>query len=225
MCGRYSFNVKKAELKVQLPGVSLPDHWIENLNICPSEQALVICKGNQLVLTAMKWGFTNKGLSGIEMVPHINARSETVFEKRRFKDAILHKRCIIPADSFYEWGKYGKTKIPYRILPSDDAILYMAGIWESFQHDNILFSSFVLVTTEANEDLSDLHHRMPVCLNTEEERENWLSDLTSTGDLVSLMKPVKKGYFKKYAVSNLVNNIKVKSGSLHERINAPLTLF
>jgi putative SOS response-associated peptidase YedK len=225
MCGRYSFNIKKNELKVQLPGVSLPDDWIENLNICPSEQGFVLYKDKQLTLSAMNWGFRNAGQSKVDMIPIINARSETVFEKKRFRDAILNNRCIIPADSFYEWGKYGKSKIPYRILPSDDSLLFMAGIWESYQFENAILLTFVLVTTEANKDISDVHHRMPVFLPTEKSRDNWLSDVTSTSDLARCMHPVKKGYLKKYAVSNLVNNIKIKTGNLHERIPSPLTLF
>ena len=79
-----------------------------------------------------------------------------------FKNAILSRRCILPADSFYEWGKYGKAKIPYRILPFDGSVLFMAGIWKTFEHNQSLYSAFVIVTTVASEDLSDLHNRMPV---------------------------------------------------------------
>ena len=112
MCGRYSFNVKKDVLKVQLPGVSLPDDWIENLNICPTEKALTIHKIDTMALSFMQWGFQQTNAIKKDLPLYINARSETIFEKINFKGSIINRRCIIPADSFYEWKTYGKSKIP-----------------------------------------------------------------------------------------------------------------
>jgi len=225
MCGRYSFNIKKEDLKIQLPGISLPDNWIQNLNICPTEEAFAIFNDNHLLFSPMKWGFKNEIISKNEMTLYINARSETIFEKKNFKNAILNRRCILPADSFYEWGKYGKSKIPYRIMPSEDQVLFMAGIWQTFEHNKALFSAFVIITTQASDDMSGLHNRMPVILNTVKKRENWLSAQTSTDELINMMKPTPNGYIKNYPVSNMVNNIKVKTGDLHAPINSPLTLF
>lgn len=225
MCGRYSFNVKKDDLKVQLPGISLPENWIQNLNICPTEQAFAIFNENHIQLSRMKWGFQNEIISKKEMTLSINARSETIFEKKNFKNAILNRRCLLPADSFYEWGKYGKSKIPYRILPSDNVILFMAGIWQTYEHNQTLHSAFVIATTEASQDLSDLHNRMPVLLDTPKKRENWLNARTPASELIDMMKPLPNGYLKKYPVSNLINNIKVKTGNLHTPVNLPLTLF
>lgn len=225
MCGRYSFNIKKEDLKIQLPGISLPDNWIQNLNICPTEEAFAIFNENHLLFSTMKWGFKNEIISKNEMTLYINARSETIFEKKNFKNSILKRRCILPADSFYEWGKYGKSKIPYRIMPSEDPVLFMAGIWQAFEHNKALFSAFVIITTEASDDMSGLHNRMPVILNTVKKRENWLSAQTSTDELINMMKPTPGGYLKNYPVSNIVNNIKVKTGDLHAPVNSPLTLF
>lgn len=225
MCGRYSFNIKKEDLKIQLPGISLPDNWIHNLNICPTEEAFAIFNENHLLFSRMKWGFKNEIISKNEMTLYINARSETIFEKKNFKNSILKRRCILPADSFYEWGKYGKSKIPYRIMPSEDPVLFMAGIWQAFEHNKALFSAFVIITTEASDDMSGLHNRMPVILNTVKKRENWLSAQTSTDELINMMKPTPGGYLKNYPVSNIVNNIKVKTGDLHAPVNSPLTLF
>lgn len=226
MCGRYSFNLKKDDLKVQLPEILLPENWLQNLNICPTEEALTIFDVNNLLqLSRMRWGFQNDVISKNEMALCINARSETIFEKMNFKNAILSRRCILPADSFYEWGKYGKAKIPYRILPFDGSVLFMAGIWKTFEHNQSLYSAFVIVTTVASEDLSDLHNRMPVLLDTPKKRESWLSAGTPTVELVNMMKPLTAGYLKKYPVSNLINNIKIKSGDLHTPVNSPLTLF
>ena len=118
MCGRYSFNVKKDVLKVLLPGVSLPNDWVESLNICPTEQALAIHKVDTMVLSFMRWGFQQNNAVKMDLPPYINARSETIFEKVNFKGSVVNRRCIIPADSFYEWKTYGKSKIPHRILPS-----------------------------------------------------------------------------------------------------------
>lgn len=225
MCGRYSFNVKKDVLKVQLPGVSLPDDWIESLNICPTEEALAIQKSDGLLLSRMRWGFhQNKAISK-DFPLHINARSETIFEKVNFKDSVLHRRCIIPADSFYEWKTYGKSKLPYRILPAKDSILFMAGIWQTFEYMNSTSSSFVVITTESNEDIAFLHNRMPVILDTESKRENWLCDTSTKEELIKLMVPSPTAYLTYYPVVNLVNNIRVKNGALHEKGLSPLTLF
>lgn len=225
MCGRYSFNVKKDVLKVQLPGISLPDDWIENLNICPTEQALSIYKHDSKALYFMRWGFQHISATKRNLPTYINARSETIFEKVNFKDSVINRRCIIPADSFYEWKTYGKSKIPYRILPSKDPVLFMAGIWQSFEISNNTFSAFVIVTTESNVDIAFLHNRMPVILDTADKRENWLSDAATKEELVKMMVPSPSTYLTCYPVTNLVNNIRVKNGALHDKGHSPLTLF
>jgi putative SOS response-associated peptidase YedK len=225
MCGRYSFNVKKDVLKVLLPGVSLPNDWVESLNICPTEQALAIHKVDSMALSLMRWGFQQTNPIKKDLPPLINARSETIFEKVNFKDSVINRRCIIPADSFYEWKIYGKSKIPYRILPSKDPVLFMAGIWQTFESSNNTFSAFLIVTTDSNEDIAFLHNRMPVILDTDDKRENWLSDAATKEDLVKMMVPSPSTYLTCYPVANLVNNIRVKNGDLHEKGHLPLTLF
>ena len=225
MCGRYSFNVKKDVLKVQLPGVSLPDDWIENLNICPTEKALAIHKVDSMTLSFMRWGFKQTKDIKKDLPLYINARSETIFEKINFKGSIINRRCIIPADSFYEWKTYGKSKIPYRILPSKDPVLFMAGIWQTFEYSNHTFSSFVIVTTESNEDIAFLHNRMPVLLETEDKREYWLADDATKEELVKIMFSSPSAYLTSYPVSPLVNNIRVKNGGIHDKGRSPLTLF
>lgn len=225
MCGRYSFNVKREVLKVQLPGLSLPDDWIESLNICPTEQALVVQKTDTFELSPLRWGFKQSKSMSKDFTLHINARSETIFEKVNFKDSAVHRRCIIPADSFYEWKTYGKAKMPYRILSTKDSILFMAGIWQTFDYNNDTFSSFVIVTTESNDDIASLHNRMPVILDTESKRECWLSNTVTKEELVKVMVPTPSAYLTYYPVANLVNDIRVKNGALHERVHIPLTLF
>lgn len=225
MCGRYSFNVKKDVLKMHLPGVSLPDDWVESLNICPTEQALVIQKMDKLVLSSMQWGFKQTNAIKKDLPLYINARSETIFDKVNFKGSIINKRCIIPSDSFYEWKTYGKSKMPYRILPSKDPILFMAGIWQKFEYMNNSFSSFVIITTESNEDIAFLHSRMPVILETEHKRESWLSETVTKEELMKIMTPSLSSYLTSYSVTPLVNNVKVKIGALHDEVHSPLTLF
>ncbi len=225
MCGRYSFNVKKDVLKVLLPGVSLPNDWVESLNICPTEQALAIHKVDTMEISFMRWGFQQNNTIKKDLPPFINARSETIFEKVSFKGSVVNRRCIIPADSFYEWKIYGKSKIPYRILPSKDPVLFMAGIWETFEYSNHTYSSFVIVTTESNEDIAFLHNRMPVLLETEDKRENWLADAATKEELVKIMVPSPSAYLTSYPVAPLVNNIRVKNGALHDKGHSPLTLF
>jgi putative SOS response-associated peptidase YedK len=101
----------------------------------------------------------------------------------------------------------------------------MAGIWQTLEYSNHIFSSFVIVTTESNEDIAFLHNRMPVILETEDKRENWLYDAATKEELVKIMVPSPSAYLTSYPVAPLVNNIRVKNGALHDKGYSPLTLF
>ena len=119
-----------------------------------------------LLAEEMTWGFPQYQKSGLL----INARAETVLERKMFRDSVLHRRCIIPAKQFYEWDS-DKNKAAF--LRENQPILYMAGFYNCFLDED----RFVIITTQANESVSPVHHRMPLILDGN-ELEDWVYDDT-----------------------------------------------
>ena len=148
-----------------------------------------------------KWGFPNyKQNSGVI----INARCETLAEKPTFRKLLQNNRCLIPASGFYEWKTIEKHKEKYLIRPASDKLMYFAGLYNNFTDKNgIPFTSFVIITTEANSQMSQIHTRMPVILSSA-EANGWKNDIhgsanntcvrtnTCDTDILSLLKPYDK---------------------------------
>ncbi len=136
----------------------------------------------------------------------INARSETVAQKPAFKQSFARRRCLIPADSFYEWMKDGPRKRPFNIGMKDDSVFAFAGLWDSWEPpDGPPVESCTILTTAANSLVSALHDRMPVILPPE-HCEAWLNAPASEAS--SLLLPFDPAPMKRYEVSLLVNNPK-----------------
>ncbi|TCL59554.1 putative SOS response-associated peptidase YedK [Kineothrix alysoides] len=165
MCGRYYVDdetVHKIEKIVRQVSEKIVH---KKGDIYPTNQVPII-HSNQDSLTSsvMTWGFpkhTDKGVI-------VNARSETVKTKRTFSKSIIERRCIVPAAGFYEWDKE-KNKI--RFERNDNNIIYMAGIWKSYDGEN----RFVILTTNANKSVENVHERMPLILE-DSELESWVFD-------------------------------------------------
>lgn len=155
MCGRFFLDVNNKEI---LDYYNIKDEKEGGGEKFPSHKAIVI-KENET--TYMKWGFplNNKLV--------INARGETVFEKRFFKKAIKSQRCLIPACHFYEW----KDKMKYKIKVDNEKFFSMAGIYNKVIDKNgEEHYAFVILTAGANREMSEIHHRMPVILDKKEEK-------------------------------------------------------
>lgn len=136
----------------------------------------------------------------------INARSETVAQKPAFKQSFARRRCLIPADSFYEWMKDGPRKRLFNIGMKDDSVFAFAGLWDSWEPpDGPPVESCTILTTAANSLVSALHDRMPVILPPE-HYEAWLNAPASEAS--SSLLPVDPALLKRYEVSLLVNNPK-----------------
>lgn len=225
MCGRYSFAPKPKQLTEELPGLNLPAQLEISYNIAPTHQAYVITGDQPTLLQRMEWG----------LVPHwspdgknngklINARAEGIEEKPSFRDAVRSRRCLVPADSFYEWRKEpGGKKVPYRIFPPNDNLLFMAGIWDEWQQGKILKHTFSIITTTPNEEMSALHNRMPVILNPE-TRQQWLQE-SDLNKALELLKPVEDGSLSMYRISDKLNKPGYDKVDLQEREAEPWRLF
>lgn len=189
MCGRFAQFSPIDVLKAQFVIETVVCNVIPDYNITPSQEVLSIVRRGGLRLGALRWGLVppwmkEKGKSrGI-----INARSESLAEKPLFAKALAHKRCLIPADGYYEWGIMEGKKMPYYFyLPSKKPFGF-AGIWDSF-HDNNgnKHSSCAIITREAEGALCEIHSRMPVILDGQ-GMDVWLdSEMTNEKQLQGIL--------------------------------------
>lgn len=167
MCGRFYVDDEMAiEVEKLVRNIDRDiNRKSESLDIYPSNEALILSGASkEKVVSRMKWGFPS--FKGNNLI--INARSEGVLEKRMFSKSVLERRCLIPARGFYEWDK-SKNKVTFQ--RSDSGIIYMAGIWRAYEDLN----HFVILTTEANASMKEVHSRMPLILE-KEELDPWLFD-------------------------------------------------
>lgn len=184
MCGRYTLLADELELLNDFELDEGIDSFNQSYNIAPGQDVLaIIHDGKKRRAGHLRWGLVPSWAKdekiGYKM---INARSETADEKPSFKKLISKKRCLIVADSFYEWKKTENNKQPKRIQLKDRKLFAFAGLWDKWeQEDQTLFTCTIL-TKEANSFMQDIHHRMPIILPKNKEDE-WLqpNQLTPSG--------------------------------------------
>ena len=177
MCGRFVGFRSLDELKGFFPIDKAACEAISNYNVAPSQEILAIAKyEGENWLVKFHWGlvpFWAKDISiGNRM---INARSESIAEKPSFRNAFKKRRCLIPADGFYEWkGEKGKKQPMFITLPDHEPFAF-AGLWETWKKDDqeLNYKSCTIITTQASESIRDIHHRMPVILKPP-AYESWL---------------------------------------------------
>jgi putative SOS response-associated peptidase YedK len=178
MCGRFAF-YSPSEATAALFGVSASMEVQPRYNIAPTQTIAAIREGSnqERELVMLRWGlvpFWAKDPSiGNRM---INARAETVAEKPSYRAAFRHRRCIVLADGFYEWHRQNDTKTPYYISLASQEPFALAGLWESWtdKQSGESLQTTTLITTEANEFMRPLHHRMPVVMQAATADE-WLA--------------------------------------------------
>ena len=175
----------------------------------------VICTGSPSQIKLLKWGLIpswTKSISDANVIRFktFNARSESIELKRSFSSSFKSKRCIIPVKGFYEWQHAGKEKIPWYIYRADNEILSIAGIFDEWVENTTseVFSTFSIITTEANELMAEIHNsakRMPAVLERSDEA-GWLNLSTSVADAMSMLKPSGLEVLKAHTISPLVND-------------------
>jgi putative SOS response-associated peptidase YedK len=177
MCGRYSF---APDLKIvnEHYDISVNDGDLTpNYNCAPSQLLPVITNDKSIGFNFFRWGLIPFWAKDISIGnKFINARSETILEKPSFRNAFRQRRCLVPADAFYEWKQEVKEKIPYRIFLKNQNIFSMAGIWEKCKLPNgeTIFS-FAIITTQPNTLMTKIHNRMPVILDKKGE-DLWINN-------------------------------------------------
>ena len=212
MCGRFaqaSSPEAIAEL-FHLPIEAAPA-FRPRYNLAPTQPALALRRhphSGRKELIFLTWGLIPAWAKDPAMGSRlINARAETLAEKPAFRAAFRRRRCLIPADGFYEWRKTGAGKQPYFIARKDGRPMALAGLWEHWESpDGSVIESFTIITTEPNELVSALHDRMPAIL-PEDAFELWLApdaDLNALREL--LLTPYPAAMLKAWPVSGLVNS-------------------
>ncbi|RHR26293.1 SOS response-associated peptidase [Clostridium sp. AF19-22AC] len=169
MCGRYSLFTEEENQEIMRIVKSLdnryPGNNMKHGEIFPTNTAPILClEENGIKPELGTWGFPRFGAKGVI----INARSETADSRPMFKKSLHTRRCVVPSTGFYEWSQSG-TKTKYRFNLPNDHTLYMAGIFNEFNGEN----KFVILTTNANNSIADVHNRMPVILK-KEMAEDWI---------------------------------------------------
>lgn len=191
MCSRYSrtqgqVKVGKAKVAMKAPPQAM---------IRPTDKASVIRKGSGgLEVADLRWGLIPSWAKDSKIgVQCINARAETVSEKPSFREAFQKRRCLVPADGFWEWETMGKKKIPWKFARPDGELFCLAGLWESWMSEGEPLETFTIITTSPNELVRSVHDRMPVIL-APDEGEIWLE-----GGGQDLLKPAPNDYLIKAA--------------------------
>ncbi|MEN0002840.1 MAG: SOS response-associated peptidase [Bacteroidota bacterium] len=219
MCGRFSFSTSKEKLKKQLGDIVIEEELEANYNVAPTQKVYVITNEQPNTLQQMTWGlvpsWSKEGKPSGRM---INARSETIASKPSFRVPFRKRRCLVIADSFYEWRREGKQKLPFRILPKDDSLLVMAGIWERWygEQQHILETCSIL-TTDPNQEMQPIHNRMPLILTQKAQYHQWLKDQTPA-ELLEFIHIPPDDILNIYPVSTAVNSVRNNGPHLHEKI-------
>lgn len=223
MCGRFVLATPVSELQRAFGFADAPN-LPARYNVAPTQDVAVVvaAEGGGRSLAAMRWGlvpfWAGDPSVGSRM---INARGETAAEKPAFRAAFRQRRCLVPADGFYEWEVAGKAKRPVLIRRRDRAPLAFAGLWEVWRGPKggpaleVPLRTVTIVTTAANDDLRHLHDRMPVILDAAGQAE-WLDPATTAEAAAGLVRAAPVGLLDTLAVSTRVNSVRNDDPSLIE---------
>lgn len=220
MCGRFALKTPTKKLAAAFQVEEVPA--VEaRFNIAPTQTILAVHQGlDGREAKWLKWGLVPSWAKDTSMAARlINARSETVQEKPSFREAFKKRRCIIPADGFYEWQRAGGKRLPFFFRMKDERPFGFAGLWERWQGaDKELVESCTILTTEANEVLRPVHDRMPVILHPEDYKL-WLDLDVRKHDLVKeLLQPYPAEEMRAHRVSEEVNHTRNQGAGLIKEV-------
>jgi len=211
MCGRYRLSRRKQLVEEYFDTASDEPEWTPRYNIAPTQPVPVVRqnpKEPRRELSLMHWGLIPswaKDMSGAAMM--INARSETAATKPAFRDPLANRRCLVPADGFYEWQRTGKAKQPYCFEVNDGALFAFAGLWDRWKDPNGQWiKSCSILTTSPNAVTSAVHDRMPVILDRA-DYDLWLDPGMTKAEAISvLLQPYDARLMRCYPVSTRINH-------------------
>ena len=217
MCGRYSFALEDELIKERFGVTVKTAIYKARYNCAPTQELPVITNVYPHELSYFRWGlipyWAKEIPTGYSM---INAKAETVDEKPSYKQSFRKRRCLVPADGFYEWKKNG-TSIPFRIVMKNEPAFAMAGIWDTWDDpDGKAIHSFSIITTDPNDVVAPIHNRMPAILRREDEAR-WLTE-EDPDVLKAMLKPFPGDEMEAYRISTLVNSVQHDSAEVIEPV-------
>lgn len=207
MCGRYTLYHSPEEMADRFETEPDEEDFAPRYNIAPSQFVLTIRQTDARRFARCKWGLIPFWAKDPKIGNNlINAKAETLAEKPSFKHALAKRRCLIPADGFYEWKKQGKAPSqPMYVRRRDGGLFAFAGLWEEWKTpEGERLPTCTIITTEPNELISQFHHRMAVILPREAEAR-WLDPRLSAPDALALLRPCPADEWEAFAVSRAVN--------------------
>ncbi len=223
MCGRYALTLPPEAMRALFGTtnalVNLPPSW----NVAPTQGSAVVRRHpetGERHLDVLNWGLVPHFTKDLKAARKpINARAETVASSGMFRAALAQRRCLVPANAFYEWRAMPDGKQPYAIARADGAPVAFAGLWEGWRGpDNEVLRTFTIVSTTANAEMRTLHERMAVVLE-EADWPTWLGE--RDGDPAALLRPSPDGTLTLWPVSRAVNSVRNNRPDLLDRIDDP----
>jgi putative SOS response-associated peptidase YedK len=212
MCGRFTQQRPTAELAALFEAEPLVDDPGSHFNLAPTDPAAVVVeRGDRRALTSYAWGLIPPWETDPRSAAlRINARAETVATSNAFRDSFRRRRCIVPADGFYEWQRDGSVRRPFFIHRRDGAPLALAGLWAGWRDPatDTVRRTFTIITTTPNAAIAGLHDRMPAILEPS-DWDLWLDpSLQDVDELHGLLAPSPAETLEIVAVGQLVNNVR-----------------
>jgi len=225
MCGRYTLtNPDPKRLKMRF-GIDDPFEFDERprFNIAPTDSVLAVRrKPEGRELGKLRWGLMPGRWAEKPGRPLINARAETVSTQPAYRESFKQRRCLLPADGFYEWKKLPTGKQPMWMARPERELFAFAGIWAELERkDGEIVHSCALITTEPNEMMRPIHDRMPVVL-PEDVESTWLDPEADLDELLELLRPAPEDLLVAHEVGEGVNDVRQDGPELLE---PPMKLF
>ena len=212
MCGRYRLSRRKQIIEEHFETADWQDDWSPRYNIAPTQSVPVIRqhpKESVRQISIMRWGLIPNWAKDPSIAAGtINAKSETAATRPAFRDPLKLRRCLIPADGFYEWQRTGRSKQPYCFEVNQAALFAFAGLWDGWKNaEGQWIKTCSILTTTPNAVTSAVHNRMPAILDRA-TYDLWLDpDMTSVQVISELLKPYDSNPMRSYPVSNRVNRV------------------
>ena len=211
MCGHYRLSRRK-QLIAEYFDTDNDVDWEPRYNIAPSQPVGIIRQDPSTPerhFSLARWGLIPSWASDASIgFKTINARSETVANKPAFRDAFTSRRCLLPADGFFEWSRRGREKQPFHFGMQDDSLFAFAGLWDRWRDpEGAVIESCSILTTNANSLLADIHDRMPVILR-QENYDLWLDPgFKDVKALAEVLVPFDAAQMRRFPVSTRINSV------------------
>ena len=211
MCGRFTQQLTEGEMH-NLYGLTEPTLPLElppRYNGAPTQDfaACRLDETGRRVMAGLRWGLVPSWAKDVGMGARlINARAETVSDKPAYRAAFRTRRCLVPANGWFEWQRAGRGKQPWFVALADDSPVSFAALWERWDKAGDGLETFTIITTEACTGLADIHHRQPAIIPPDRVAD-WLDPASQPAQLLELAREPCAGPFEKHPVSTWVNSI------------------